>query len=298
MMNSFSEDPFQPLPDNSPKQLSSTLVDLAEVAQLASAALDDFNESEFSIEHSYASEQIVHDCSGSPVNEVGSSEERAEAASADDPVASVFDENGTVVNLKTRNLSHHQAHHRSEIVPTKLRGERCKKFLENSCARSKSRSNHVEGLLKKIRDLKTTTHDDVLIEIHTAVKNRTVKRYATDVSLFRNGKEIPKIQPPLQPLPSSSVLSTVSPSKKGKKPTKTRYSCQLCGIEYGSAPDIQYGSNWIGCEHNGCDVWQHIKCMGLEMPRSMKSVKWRCIQHIRERPPKSSLLKQKKNKKK
>ena len=83
-------------------------------------------------------------------------------------------------------------------------------------------------------------------------------------------------------LPTVATLSTASPSKTRKK--RGKYICQLCGIIYDSELDKEYDSSWIGCEHPGCERWQHFKCMGLIMPRNIKSVKWICPEHTPAAP--------------
>ena len=142
---------------------------------------------------------------------------------------------------------------------------------------------------------KTTT--DVLVEFHKnyGTENTTIRRFSTRIELFEKPDLATKSTPVV--VPSPAVLAAASPSKKRKKPAKTLYVCQLCGIEYNSSIDKEYGSGWIGCNYGDCDVWQHLKCMGLSLSKAIKSVKWKCSVHRQGPPrPKSVLKKSKKYK--
>ena len=80
--------------------------------------------------------------------------------------AQVFSENGDTMILENRKLSRHQESAQKSMDPKELRGPRCVSFYENSNARCKSRSNHLKGLCKKMKDLKTTMHDESLMFVY------------------------------------------------------------------------------------------------------------------------------------
>ena len=80
--------------------------------------------------------------------------------------AQVFNENGDTTTLEKRKLSRHQESAQKSKDPKELRGPRCVSFYENSNARCKSRSNHIKGLCEKMKDLKTTVHDELLMFVY------------------------------------------------------------------------------------------------------------------------------------
>jgi len=68
------------------------------------------------------------------------------------------------------------------IDPVKLRGPCCQHYQEDSTKRSKSRANIVDGLLKKMKDLKTTTNNDSLLVFFTDIA--TAQKFATNMPYF------------------------------------------------------------------------------------------------------------------
>ena len=69
----------------------------------------------------------------------------------------------------------------------------------------------------------------------------------------------------------------------------------MCGTVYNSGRDNEYGNPWIGCDQGGCDVWQHLRCMGLQMSRSIKVLTWTCALHRPKLPKAPSIVKKGKN---
>ena len=84
-----------------------------------------------------------------------------------------------------------------------------------------------------------------------------------------------------------SFLKEFSLNKKRKK---QKYIFEVHGIVYNSGWDKEYGNLWIECDKQGCDVCQHLGCMGLQMLWSIKALTWKCVLH-RPKPPKARTIK-------
>ena len=78
----------------------------------------------------------------------------------------VFNKNGDAMTLEKRHLNRHQESVQKSKNSDELCCPRCVLFYENSNARCKSGSNHVKRLCKKMKDLKTTTHDESLMFVY------------------------------------------------------------------------------------------------------------------------------------
>lgn len=198
----------------------------------------------------------------------------------------IYSEQGEI-KLERRKLTTHQQEIKKKLSSVKIRGKRCTQYQKNSAFRAKSRYNNTNGLLRKMQDLKMTTGDEVFLKVFKdyGKDNCCVKKFATLPVLLNDRAAISGAQAAVAPLPSIELLTENLPSKARKK--RGKYVCQLCGIEYDSDRDKRYDSSWIGCEHTGCDRWQHYKCMGLIMSRNIKSVKWTCQEHT-PAPPKAA----------
>ena len=81
----------------------------------------------------------------------------------------VFNKNDDAVTLEKRHLNRHQESAQKSKNSDELCCPRCVLFYENSNARCKSGSNHIKRLCtkkKKMKDLKTTTHDESLMFVY------------------------------------------------------------------------------------------------------------------------------------
>ncbi|XP_066930146.1 uncharacterized protein [Clytia hemisphaerica] len=204
----------------------------------------------------------------------------------------VYKEDGTCVTSKKRKLTQHQQEIQASTPKDKVRGKRYQKRCENSFEAAKSRSNHINGLISKMRDLKFRTDDDTLIEHHRHFPNRPpqIIRYATNKHLFN--ADYNQTTKNMYDEPTLQELEASSPSRARKRKMNV---CQLCGIVENSKRDQDWDSKWIGCQYPKCEVWHHMKCSGITMPRAVKSVTWTCPMHT-PRPPPASPTKKKKTK--
>lgn len=80
----------------------------------------------------------------------------------------VYDENDNKVNL--------EANKKKKYVAAKKRGT---KYLESGKARANARYNHSKGFQRKMKELKTVTGDDVLVEIRHNVTPPVTRRWST-----------------------------------------------------------------------------------------------------------------------
>jgi len=90
-------------------------------------------------------------------------------------------ENVCKVKLGRRNLTRHQLEAKEKIGKN-AQGPQCTHYVKDYCSQSKSQSNHVLGICKKMRDFSVTTNDNVLVEFHQVGK---VRRFATNPELFK-----------------------------------------------------------------------------------------------------------------
>ena len=297
-MDSSSQDPYQPVFTPSPPSMDFGLHELANVASLAplnstfgSGQLPGLNDSNLlpSLSSTPGSPQVpIKNSLINPDEDKENEKEGDKEKAVEIEEAQVFNENGDIMVLEKRKLSRHQESVQKSKDPKELRGPRCMSFCENSNARCKSRSNHIKGLCKKMKDLKTTTHDESLMFVYKdfGTSTCTIKKFATSVKLLDGHMNKAQELPAKKNFPEDSFLKEFSPSKKRKK---QRYACEICGIVYNSGRDNEYGNPWIGCDQEGCDVWQHLGCMGLQMSRSIKALTWKCALH-RPKPPKASSI--------
>ena len=206
----------------------------------------------------------------------------------------VFDGTGKDITLKKRELTRHQLNKRGNVSPSKVRGPRCLKYLESSGARSKSRLNHIEGFCKKMRDLKSATGDNSFLIIYTNTKDKTIKKFTTDRCLL--GLSDNSLVDFQTETPSNDQLVAFSPSKYR---TANNWRCNACGLCFGEEKDIDFESSWLNCESEGCDVWQHVKCLGIVSVAIAKNqaFRWRCQRH-RENPQTTILTTKKNNEEK
>ena len=146
-------------------------------------------------------------------------------------VPDIYDLSGKTVDLKRRKTTTHQ----QPLAPAEehggkaKRGPRCTTYQTQSGPRSKSRYNNTHGLLCKMQDLKTTTHDESFLTIYQnyGAASQTKQSFSTVRSLVTNCTE--DVNSVVQ-LPTVQELATSSPSKSRKK--RGKYVCQLCGIEW------------------------------------------------------------------
>jgi len=215
----------------------------------------------------------------------------------DEVVASVvvFNELGRPVKMGRRVLSRNQKNQKEQLDPEKLRGPRCQHYQEDSTKRSKSRANIVDGLLKKMKDLKTTTNDDSLLVVYKDYNTdiATARKFATNLELVSNTAASSSLDAPLPP--PAAVLASLSPSKPNTT-VGSEARCPVCGITYGEERDDEFDSLWIGCSSKSCDIWQHVKCVGLQgiTKTKLRTLHWLCPVH-RDKPC-SSRPQTKKNK--
>ena len=127
------------------------------------------------------------------------------------------------MTLEKRKLSRHQESVQKSKDPKELRGPRCMSFCENSNARCKSRRNHIKGLFQKMKDLKTTMHDESLIFVYkdfgTSTSTCTIKKFATSLKLLDGHMNKAQELPVKKNFPEDSFLKEFSPSKKKEKAT-------------------------------------------------------------------------------
>ena len=187
------------------------------------------------------------------------------------------------VNTGKRSLTRKQLLAKNNTDPKKLRGPRCQQFQKDATKRCKSRLNIVDGLVKKLKDLKTTTKDESLLLVYKDFKgdNESVRKFSTNLELLGvQNRQNASIS--LQ-IPTASTLAALSPTKR-KNQSETR--CPACGLRYGEERDDDFDSLWIECGMESCDIWQHVKCIGLAgiTKTKLNSLKWMCPTH-REKPP-------------
>ena len=88
--------------------------------------------------------------------------------------------------LEKWKLSHHQESSQKSKDPKELWGPWCKSFYQNAIAHCKSSSNHIKDLCQKIRDLKMTTHDELLRFVYKdfGTHNCTIKKFTSNMKLL------------------------------------------------------------------------------------------------------------------
>ena len=150
--------------------------------------------------------------------------------------AEVFNENGDTMTLEKRKLSRHQESAKKSEDLKELRGPQYVSFYENSNARCKSRSNQIKGLGKKMKDLKTTTHDESLMFVYKdfGTSSCTIKKVTTITKLLDGNLNKTQELSVKKNIPENSFLKEFSPSKKRKK---QKYICEVCGIVHDSEQD-------------------------------------------------------------
>lgn len=226
----------------------------------------------------------------------------------------VYDENDNKVNL--------EANKKKKYVAAKKRGKEDKldsvtnlyclfnivlyellgtKYLESGKARANARYNHSKGFQRKMKELKTVTGDDVLVEIRHNVTPPVTRRWSTNQEMFsrcNSNSSSTTITSPSSAItsPCSSVANmdptsaptTSTPSSRRKKkndPKKmNRDVCQKCLTIYGSRTDNEYNSLWVNCAKRKCDYWVHAYCIGLvinekDEEKFDSTVKYYCPPH-------------------
>ena len=171
-MDSFSQDPYQPVFTLSPPSMDFGLNELANVASLAplnstfgSGHFPGLNDSNLlpSLKSTPGSPQVpLKNSLVNPDEDKENAKQGDKEKAVEIEEAQVFNENGDIMTLEKCKLSRHQESVQKSKDPKELRGRRYVPFYENSNACCKSRSNHIKGLCKKMKDLKTTTHDELL----------------------------------------------------------------------------------------------------------------------------------------
>ena len=84
------------------------------------------------------------------------------------------------------------------------------KYDESGKSRASRRYNHVKGFQRKMRELKSTTGDDILVELHQNTSPAIVKRWATNTSLFNKTAPISSASTPIASSASSSASPTLT----------------------------------------------------------------------------------------
>ena len=206
----------------------------------------------------------------------------------------VFCMTGEAVIFNKRELSEKQLKEkleREEKDPGSSRGPRCTEYRENSQARSKSRNTNLDGMRKKMRDLKITTNDDTLLVHYKdfGTPKQTEQKWATRLSLL--DIEEPPVPVDGSTEPPAELLMNSSPTRT--RTATRKWVCTVCGISFGTIPDKKlsgdvYEKNWLGCSYPlglrpTCTVWNHKSCLGLIMPKNIQSVHWLCENH-RKKP--------------
>ena len=198
-MDSFSQDPYQPavFTPSPPPSMDFGLHELANVASLAplnstfgSGQLPVLNDSNLlpSLSSTPGSPQVpIKNSLINPDEDKENEKEGDKENAVEIKEAQVFNENGDIMTLEKRKLSCHQESVcKNQKTLRELRDPRCMSFCENSNACCKSRSNHIKGLCKKMKDLKTTMHDESLMFVYKdfGASTCTIKKFATSVKLL------------------------------------------------------------------------------------------------------------------
>ena len=209
-------------------------------------------------------------------------------------VVNLYDGAGNIEKFKKRKLTQKQEQEKKQreaADPTSSRGARCDEYLTDAALRTNSRRNNLNGLRKKMRDLKTTTNDETLLvhfkDFGTPKCQET--KWATSLKLLNIAE--PEEEVDECPPPPAPILTALSPSRT--RNTTRKWVCSVCGISYGTKPDKAWNGEtlddaWIGCsyplgEKPTCQVWNHKRCLGIIMPKNLKSFHWLCENH-REKP--------------
>ena len=194
-MDSFSQDPYQSVFTPSPPSMDFGLHELANVASFAplnstfgSGQLPGLNDSKLlpSLSSTPGSPQVpIKNSLINPDEDKENEKEGDKENAVEMEEAQVFNENGDIMTLEKCKLSRHQESVQKSKDPKELRGPRCVSFYENSNACCKSRSNH-KDLCKKMKDLKTTTHDESLMFVYKdfGTSTCTIKKFATSMKLL------------------------------------------------------------------------------------------------------------------
>ena len=180
------------------------------------------------------------------------------------------------------------------------------KYDESGKSRASRCYNHVKGFQRKMRELKSTTGDDILVELHQNTSPAIVKRWATNTSLFNKTAPISSASTPIASSASSSASPTLTdmtvhsetivstPSSKRRRSGKANDSniCRKCFVKYGSATDNKYNSIWINCAQRRCDYWVHVYCVNLVVTEGKEDdfdsiVKYFCASHNPKALPRS-----------
>ena len=148
-----------------------------------------------------------------------------------------------------------------------------------------------------MRDLKSTTGDEILVEIHQNTTPPIVKRWATDTTLFNRTPVSPSSvatsaasSPNFvsgdtpQASESESIVTTPSSKRRKSRNGDDKNICRKCFVSYGSATDNQYDSIWINCANKKCDYWVHGYCINLVVREGKEEefddlVKFYCPSH-------------------
>ena len=144
-----------------------------------------------------------------------------------------------------------------------------------------------------MRDLKITTEDESIVYIFPKNGNKP-QVYTTKLDLLKQ----PQNDITYETFPVIEMLRQFSPSEPTVKKKKKEWRCTICGIVYGENRDEEYDSLRLNCDVEDCDVWDHVKCLGLinMTDRRLKTIKWNCPVH-RVQPPTVKKLKRKSNSK-
>ena len=162
-MDSFSQNPYQPVFTPSPPSVDFGLNELANVVSLAplnstfgSGQLRGLNDSDLllSLNSTPGFPQVPLMNSLVNLDDKENEKERDKEKVVEIEEAQVFNENGDTMTLEKRTLSCHQESAQKSMDPEELCGPQCVSFHENSGASCKSRSNHLKRLCKKLKDLK------------------------------------------------------------------------------------------------------------------------------------------------
>ena len=154
--------------------------------------------------------------------------------------------------LEKRKLSKHQKEYQVTLEKeNKICGPRCVSYKENALARAKSRSNHITGICKKMKELKVATGDEVILTVikDFGAEKETRRTFASNMKLLQE----PTVEVTGCPEPSEEELAISSPGKR--RLPKPGHTCIKCGIRYNDRRDLEYESPWIVCDIPGCNVW-------------------------------------------